>query len=43
MTLPSAGDIEERAQRAKEKAKRREERSQSMKDQRPPSTDDWGI
>ena len=43
MTLPSAGDIEDRARRAKEKAERRQARSQTMKDQRPATTEDWGI
>ena len=43
MTLPSAGDIEDRARRAKEKAERRKARSQTMKDQRPATTEDWGI
>lgn len=43
MTLPSAGDIEERAERAREKMKRREERSQTMRDTRPVTEDDWGI
>ena len=43
MTLPSAGDIEERTRRAKEKAERRKDRSQTMKDQRPTTSEDWGI
>jgi len=48
MTLPSAGEIEERAQRAKEKLERRRERSQTLHDQsqreRPaPSPEEWGI
>ena len=43
MTLPSAGDIEDRARRAREKAERRKTRSQSMKDQKPASPEDWGI
>jgi len=43
MTLPSAGDIEERARRAREKAERRRERSQSVKDQRPVTEEEWGI
>lgn len=43
MTLPSAGDIEERARRAREKAKRRDERSQSKKDNNPTTEKDWGI
>lgn len=44
MTLPSAGDIEDRARRAKEKAERRRQRSQTVKDSKPaPTQDDWGI
>ena len=43
MTLPSAGDIEERARRAREKAERRRRRSQSVRDDARPSEDDWGI
>jgi len=44
MTLPSAGDIEERARRAREKAERRKQRSQTMADARPPASEaDWGI
>ncbi|HVS66563.1 MAG TPA: ferredoxin family protein [Thermoanaerobaculia bacterium] len=45
MSLPSAGDIEERARRAREKRKQRLERSKSVQDQRriAPSEDDWGI
>ena len=45
MSLPSAGDIEERAERAREKLKLRQERSRSARDaQRPaPTQDDWGI
>jgi Pyruvate/2-oxoacid:ferredoxin oxidoreductase delta subunit len=44
MTLPSAGDIEERVRRAREKATKRMARSQTVKDQRPaPSEDEWGI
>jgi len=43
MTLPSAGDIEERTRRAKEKAERRKHRSQTMKDQRPTTSEDWEI
>jgi Pyruvate/2-oxoacid:ferredoxin oxidoreductase delta subunit len=47
MTLPSAGDIEERARRAREKAERRKTRSQSMmdqqKDQGGATTQEWGI
>jgi len=43
MTLPSLGDIEDRARRAREKAARRKERSQTMKDQRPATQEEWGI
>lgn len=44
MSLPSVGDIEERAARAKEKATLRQARSQTVKDQRPaPSIEEWGI
>jgi len=44
MSLPSAGDIQERAARAKAKNEKRMQRSQTVKDQRPaPSVDDWGI
>jgi hypothetical protein len=45
MSLPSAGDIAERAERAREKLKLRQERSRSARDvQRPaPTQDDWGI
>ncbi len=43
MTLPSAGDIEARAQRAREKAKRRDERSRTVRDQRQPSPQEWDI
>ncbi len=45
MTLPSAGDIEERARRAKEKAEKRRARSKTVQDetQRVPSQDEWGI
>lgn len=47
MTLPSVEDIESRALRAKEKAKLREGRSQTIKDEQekrtPPTPDDWGI
>jgi Pyruvate/2-oxoacid:ferredoxin oxidoreductase delta subunit len=42
MTLPSVGDIEDRARRAKEKAERRKTRSQSMQD-RKATPEDWGI
>ena len=44
MSLPSAGDIQERAERAKAKLAARQERSQTVKDKRPaPTEDDWGI
>ena len=46
MSLPSAGEIEDRAKRAKEKMERRRARSQSVKDEaaaRPPSEEEWGI
>lgn len=46
MTLPSAGEIEERAARARAKLEKRLARSRSAQDEgrRPPTTeDDWGI
>ncbi|HVR29576.1 MAG TPA: ferredoxin family protein [Thermoanaerobaculia bacterium] len=44
MSLPSAGDIEERARRAREKRAQRMERSQTARDRRAtPSEEDWGI
>ncbi len=44
MTLPTAGDIEERAARAKAKLAKRRERSQTVQDGSPaPTEDDWGI
>ncbi len=46
MSLPSAGDITERAERAKAKAERRRAVSQSVKDETatpPPSDMEWGI
>lgn len=44
MTLPSAESIEEKAQRAREKAEKRRARSQTVQDTRPPpSEQDWGI
>jgi len=44
MSLPSAGDIAERADRAKEKMEKRMARSQTVRDARPaPSPDEWGI
>lgn len=43
MTLPSVGDIEARAKRARAKAERRKQRSQTMRDQGVASDEDWGI
>jgi Pyruvate/2-oxoacid:ferredoxin oxidoreductase delta subunit len=44
MTLPSVGDIQERAERAKVKTEKRMARSQTVRDQRPaPSAEEWGI
>lgn len=43
MTLPSAGEIEERARRAKEKMEKRMARSKSVQDRRPATTEEWGI
>ena len=44
MSLPSAGDIQERAERAKAKLAARQERSQTVRDTLPaPTEDDWGI
>ena len=44
MTLPSAGEIQERARRAREKQEKRMARSQSVQDARArPSDEDWGI
>lgn len=47
MTLPSAGDIEERARRAKEKMEKRMARSQSQQDRqadKPAATqEEWGL
>ncbi len=44
MTLPSAEDIEARAERARAKLARRRAASQTVRDTRPPpSADDWGI
>ena len=45
MSLPSAGDIEERTNRAKTKLAARQARSQSVKDSEhtPPTEEDWGI
>jgi len=46
MSLPSAGEIEDRARRAREKMERRRAASQSVKDEavrRPPTTEEWDI
>jgi len=44
MSLPSAGDIQERAERAKAKFAARQARSQTVKDTKPAPTDrEWGI
>lgn len=44
MTLPSVGDIQERAQRAKAKLARRQSRSQTISDQQKSVTaEEWGI
>jgi Pyruvate/2-oxoacid:ferredoxin oxidoreductase delta subunit len=44
MSLPSAGDIQERAERAKAKMEQRLARSQTVKDTKPaPSEREWGI
>jgi len=43
MTLPSVGEIEERARRAKEKMEKRMARSKSAQDRRSVSADEWGI
>jgi Pyruvate/2-oxoacid:ferredoxin oxidoreductase delta subunit len=44
MSLPSAGDIEERAARAKEKLAARQARSQTVQDKKPAPTErEWGI
>jgi NAD-dependent dihydropyrimidine dehydrogenase PreA subunit len=44
MTLPSAGEIEERARRAREKLDARMARSQTVKDKRAPATEqEWGL
>ena len=44
MSLPSAGDIQERAERAKAKLAARQDRSQTLRDSQPsPTEDDWGI
>ena len=44
MSLPSAGDIQERAERAKAKMASRQARSQTVKDAKPPPSEkEWGI
>ncbi len=44
MSLPSVGDIQERAERAKAKLVERQSRSQTVKDTRPaPGEKEWGI
>ena len=44
MSLPSVGDIQERAERAKAKLVQRQARSQTVKDTRPaPGEKEWGI
>ena len=45
MSLPSAGEIEDRARRAKEKMEKRRARSQTVADQteRRVSEEEWGI
>jgi NAD-dependent dihydropyrimidine dehydrogenase PreA subunit len=45
MSLPSAGDIEERAERARAKHAKRMARSQTVRDRspKPPTEEDWGI
>jgi len=44
MSLPSVGDIQERAERAKAKMASRMARSQTVKDAKPPPSDkEWGI
>ena len=44
MSLPSAGDIEERARRAREKMEKRMQRSRTVQDRRPaPTEEEWGI
>ena len=44
MSLPSAGDIQERAERAKAKFAARQARSQTVKDAKPPPSErEWGI
>jgi NAD-dependent dihydropyrimidine dehydrogenase PreA subunit len=43
MTLPSVGEIEERARRAKKKMEKRKARSKSEQDRRSATTEEWGI
>jgi Pyruvate/2-oxoacid:ferredoxin oxidoreductase delta subunit len=44
MSLPSAGDIQDRAERAKAKMAARQARSQTVKDAKPaPTEKEWGI
>jgi NAD-dependent dihydropyrimidine dehydrogenase PreA subunit len=46
MSLPSTGEIEQRARRAREKMERRRARSQTVKDEserRVPGEEEWGI
>lgn len=44
MSLPSVGDIQERADRARNKMAARQARSQTVKDQKPAPTErEWGI
>jgi Pyruvate/2-oxoacid:ferredoxin oxidoreductase delta subunit len=44
MSLPSVGDIQERAERAKSKLAARQARSQTVKDTKPaPTEKEWGI
>jgi Pyruvate/2-oxoacid:ferredoxin oxidoreductase delta subunit len=44
MSLPSVGDIQERAERAKAKMASRQARSQTLKDSKPaPTEKEWGI
>ncbi|MFQ5494748.1 MAG: ferredoxin family protein [Phycisphaerae bacterium] len=44
MSLPSSGDIQERAERARAKMAKRMERSQTVRDQRSTATEEeWGI
>lgn len=43
MSLPSSGDIEERARRAREKDELRRARSRTVADQRPLTPEDWDL